>query len=218
MCVDAQTGVNWWNMLKRSCWRSQNETRVWVPRSETRGRPWPAASRWFQEAESTNCCSSPSFPPPCTCSEEQGRFHWDFRGNSILNKVWTFYLSIHPPASHLSSMHLSIIYSDSFIYPSSHLSINLSICLSICPSIRQFHHPSIIYPSNHQFLHPYIHESICPFVHHHHNQFIQASLHPSCLWPRSGSQSALWQTGSLWFLAAENKARRRSLSSHFLCI
>lgn len=50
-----------------------------VPRSGTRGRSWRAASRWFREAESTNCCSSPSFPPPCTCSEEQREFQRDER-------------------------------------------------------------------------------------------------------------------------------------------
>lgn len=47
------------------------DPRTGIPRSETRGPPSPAASRPFRGAGSTNCCSSPSFLPPCTCSEEQ---------------------------------------------------------------------------------------------------------------------------------------------------
>lgn len=64
--LQSKLGYDHWN-------KSDND--VWVPRSETRGRSLPAASQRFQGAESTNCCSSPAFLPPCTCSGEQRQLH-----------------------------------------------------------------------------------------------------------------------------------------------
>lgn len=41
------------------------------PGSGTAAASLPAAFQQFQEAENTDCCSSLSFLPLCTCSEEQ---------------------------------------------------------------------------------------------------------------------------------------------------
>lgn len=112
-----------------------------TPHSGRAGRPWTAASQPSQGAESRGCCSSPSYPPPCTCSEGH-----TIQPSSVIHS------SVRHPSSPSSSIHhLSsfIILPSVILHSSSIIYLSTVQPLIIQHHLSSIHHLSCIrYPSS----------------------------------------------------------------------
>ncbi|KAF3836393.1 hypothetical protein F7725_028951 [Dissostichus mawsoni] len=79
LCISVISRANWISEVSGS-WEYREEGAPFTKRlgrqfTCRRERGMLTASQKFVPSESTNCCSSPSSLPPCTCSEEQTEFH-----------------------------------------------------------------------------------------------------------------------------------------------